>query len=818
MSPTYKFELQVATNSGTVARTANPIWPSGLAKEISRDSNEQFYRSTLSGKLTFIHGDYDFIMSETIDTRFELLIYISYDNGINYQEYWHGKFFLTDCEIDVDSKTCIVAPSADDDYEYVLAGLDKEFNLLDLGPEVQSIKVDKRPLIQVYSPGESVVGCFLAGMWWEQECDPVSNITALRNTFHFYPSYSVRKILVSGSMSPQLPSMFTGAVPTGVRYTYINGPWQLWVFDDIIPGPTSPQQVIRVQIRNGRYDVMWEYIQYAGSLVYPVTLSPVAGSGASGNVTLNKLDDTQIFTRMVCDVSSVPGTPTYPIPGNDFVLDNRNYHYCIGYPLNGAIYIYSSLSDNPTKWGKAPNGKYYEQPGADTTVGPTFPIARAQWENYSIWFRYPEQDFIVESKCRKEFILKDAYPLASVIQVLLNEVAPDIHHEAKPEYSQFLYGETDIYHPDYRLFIAPKTNILVSDYDEPAQKAPITLKQIFDMLRSCFKCYWFIDTGENNIKRLRIEQIHYFNKGQSYSGAPEISLDLTKLTNLRNGKALSFATNKYSYNKPEMPERFEFKWADDCTELFEGYPIEVRSKYVELGNIEEINVAGFVSDIDYMLLAPDKFSEDGFALIAGALINDLAEDISITIDDTGYYRWDSVEQYAGQHISLTIRTGGGTAELTQISARRPAGEYIGAFGSSKTTFEFDVRADVIGLLIEAQPWTTVTISAVSLGEYKVPYLFYNANIYLQNGVLAFCELQRRYYIYDMPSNYVYINGEQISSFSVKRSKLQTINITTLEDPNVYALIKTGLGNGAIQKASINLSSRNAKITLEHNNE
>ena len=43
---------------------------------------------------------------------------------------------------------------------------------------------------------------------------------------------------------------------------------------------------------------------------------------------------------------------------------------------------------------------------------------------------------------------------------------------------------------------------------EPAQTAPITLKNVLNMLRDCFRCYWFIDDQN----RFRVEHIQFFRK------------------------------------------------------------------------------------------------------------------------------------------------------------------------------------------------------------------------------------------------------------------------------------------------------------------
>lgn len=66
----------------------------------------------------------------------------------------------TDCEWNDDDKKCTVQPDALDEYNDVLAGLDKEYNLIPLAPAITRMTLQKRPLIQVYLPGDSVVSCF----------------------------------------------------------------------------------------------------------------------------------------------------------------------------------------------------------------------------------------------------------------------------------------------------------------------------------------------------------------------------------------------------------------------------------------------------------------------------------------------------------------------------------------------------------------------------------------------------------------------------------------------------------------------------------
>ena len=85
--------------------------------------------------------------------------------------------------------------------------------------------------------------------------------------------------------------------------------------------------------------------------------------------------------------------------------------------------------------------------------------------------------------------------------------------------------------------------------------------------------------------------------------------------NTRNGKMLSFGTNEYRFDKTEMPERYQYGWMDDTTDVFKGEPIDIVSKFVQAGDVEEVSVSGFNADVDYMMLNPSNVSQDGFALL-----------------------------------------------------------------------------------------------------------------------------------------------------------------------------------------------------------
>ncbi len=715
-------------------QTVHPIYKDDLAKEYELETNQRFYRAKLSGKITFVRDDYDYINRQSFDNEFLYCIEKSDDGGRTWFQYFQGKFMKTDCTFTDYDKKVVVQPDAIDDYNDVLAGLEKEYNLITLAPTIQRITINKRPLIQIYVPGDSVVSCFWGGTNWEQDANATTDQNALVQTYHFALCNILKEIQITSNGSPAVISgLYTGRMATGASadvfegklYPELNVNYYIYISQQRINGGL-PFGIAVVEIRKQSDDtVMFRYQKVTQEPfdTLEFDLTAVEGSGATGTMHAD-MKSYNIYARYLCDVEKIDDLNTYPLPADDIVDNNRNYRRAIGYAIDVA-FISNNFSDTPTEWGLADNGKYFAPPYS--IFGQTFyPIARSTWRYASLWFGFYLMDWILEEKARKEYTLRDAFPVASCISVLLNQIAPGITHEATAEYSQFLYGGNNpISGLNFRLLVSQKTNIINGEYQQPAQKAPTTLQQFTNMLRDCFKCYWFIEDG-----KFKIEHIQYFRNGGSYSGGVVLSHDLTKELNLRNGKPWAFNTSEYSFDKVDLPERYQFKWMDDVTAAFEGLPIQVISKYVTPGKVEDVNVSNFTSDIDLMLLNPGNMSSDGFALFAA-------------VPPTSGSQW-------------------------------------------------------------ILPFTRQTVNGV---EY-----------FLQNGYLAFINLQSPYWLYDLPARRVSINGSEVYAYGIERKKKQTFSFPAIDDPNPMQLIKTYIGNGQVDKLSVNLCSRSIKTTLKYDTE
>lgn len=574
-------------------RYVNPLWPDSLAVVFTKESGEQFFRRTLSGALTFVANDYDYITSKAFDTKFSLTIEKSDDNGNTWADYWSGKFYKTDCRFDADAKTVQVTPAPEDTYGAVLDGLDKEYNLIELAPEIAKLNYYKRPLIQVYLPGESVISCFISGMWWEQDCTPEFDTTKLVNDYHFGLFRTESLYQLTGEVDLYLQDI-DGTEGYRFEQYQVSDPFgDYWV-----------SELIETNSLRRWYK---EEVPLNPRPTFPIELQPDTHTGATSLVTISN-EPLKFYGRMLLDVEKYFGNDTFALSSDDIVPNNRNYSRVYQY-TNSSSFVLSKLTSNtPTQWGLYENGKYYQRPEANI-----YPILRTLWKNYTFWYKYTQTDADREPSLRKQMVLKDAYPLYSVISVLLGKIAPGFTHGDGVSYSAFLYGsmlDVTFKATNFKPFISPKSNVLNSNYDMPAQKAPITLRAVLDMLQKCFRCYWWIEDN-----KLRIEHIEYFRNGGSYSGSPTVGIDLTAMETTRNGKSWAFCSSQYSYDKAEMPQRYEFSWMDDVSNIFEGYPIEMVSGFVDKSRVEKINVGQFTSDIDYMLANPQGCSQDGFALI-----------------------------------------------------------------------------------------------------------------------------------------------------------------------------------------------------------
>ena len=646
----------------------NPHY-SKLESKYKKETGQVFFRNSLEGAIKIFGTDFDFINSQSLETKYVLIV-----TNADGKVLALNSFAKTDCKLDTTRHSIELKLSSIDRYSKLMNKYDNTYDLIKLSPAITPLTLTKRLLYQFYIQGANSVSCYANGTYWEQDVnEAIDDANALRNKYYFAENFTKQEIVIEKEQS----EYFAG---TYIRDESYNGyKWvhttesnlvfwldplsdsekanyntAAWPYGSILNAATGSHPTNTTgESRNSLYWIKFNDTKTFGSLNTPNLKSKsvyctsyadkkfdgVFNSGSGADYKLNKvLDNTYAFNlrdclidytiwgRILADVDTAIEQSTgqtktlYDLPKDDFVSERVNYRKCIGV-IGLQVKQTGYTVAHPTKYGRNDYGKYFTNNFVNAftkTEHMPVPISRSSWANTSLWAIIPDTWSIFENQFRSEYILKDAFSLADVIKALLHKIDPLVKFEATSEYSQFLYGgdtSTPIIPFDgsrvgYVPFIAPKSNVLKGNYDQAAQKAEITFEQVMNMLRDCFRCYWYID----NNNHLRIEHISYFMKGLSYT-SPNIQLDLTKKYDKFNKKAILYAQEATSYNKDDLSSRYEFNWMDDSTDTFDDMELNVNSVYIQSDKTEEINSEVFSTDIDLMLYAPDKFSNDGFVLM-----------------------------------------------------------------------------------------------------------------------------------------------------------------------------------------------------------
>lgn len=773
-----------------------------FSKEYEMEDQQQFFRQKLSGTMKLLGGDFDWLNSQPYDTNFAFLLKL---NGV---DFYTGYFAKSDCKWDADNKIVDLEINPDDAYERVLAALDKEVDIIELAPDTEEVTVVKRPLIQLYVPGEEILSCFVGGTYWEQSCQAISDTNALQQTYYFALASMVGEINVTGDGTSAVNGTYAGEVTidgtsgSGTFYND-NGLYKIKFYWGVGVYEGFPIPAIQ-------YDI----VEYQGEAVVYSTGAKAgtwdSATTAAGTKTLD-IRRIDVWMRYLLDVDSIKGLNTYNIPTDDITDNNRNYRKCIGYAID-TVTAYARYSNDSTKYGKNDYGTYFVEPYS--IYGQKFfPVSRHSWGNASLWFSFHLMDEYMEKEGRGSYILKDAWEVHSIINCMLNKFATGVTFENTPDYSEFLFSDRNpLTYTQFSLLVTQKSNLLVGDYDQPAQQAPGTLGDFLDMLKNTLKCYWFIEDN-----KLRIEHISWFMNGGTYTGQI-LGLDTTTLIDQFNKKPYSYGSNKFEYETVDLPEYIQFDWMDDVTPSFEGYPIEVESVFVNEGNVETVSVSKFTTDIDFILMNPAAISQEGFALFACSGNRNILDQSEATtskdLDDSGNEIDSSttdLSEYLGIQQTQVEVSGVTKVALYDVTY---TSMFLRFLTITDNKVEIPPGGYAIRMVVNKSAWG----DAKAVPRYYMPLLqrnFDGADLSFQNGYLSWVYLHPNFYSHDLPTRVVTLNDETFYASGVVKSKKQTIEVPMSLEVEEKKLVKTSLGVGQIEKIVLNLHSRTGTIDLKY---
>ena len=746
-----------------------PIVDDSTAIDFSQESNEIFYRGKLNGSIAF-RFEFDDILSKgyTYEHRVVLQWYDA-DNDL-WKEVWKGRFALTDCEIDYDTNTITVQPSTIDRYTKILDNLDKDYNIVKLAPAMQPVNILIRPCLQVYLFGASKIYNHIGGNSWDSSCDAVLSTDDLAT----YKFEELRDCL-----------WFTGTYKSGVyagKKAIFYGRFLFLGSDVTFPMDgrvynadgtyTEEEGAFTVYITHDTGHNWLFSILDSGNLNLAIACMYDDRSGIDNSESYtegNIFEDTylqwdRIFGRTICNTDlndvTISGTTysLYPIAANDMAGANLNYNKIMQKAF-ATIYPSIDTSLDTTSWPQDTFDRYFVKP-QNTPTRIYFAVSPDEWMDVAYWWYVGAQESEVEEKLTTARTIRDAYDYRQTIFRLLGKA------DVNPPLiiSGCLGGSNDYVGARTNLIITPRSNVITSYYDTPAQNAPISLAKIFSMLKQAYKVYWHVDSNGN----LHIEHISYYDNGLNYTDSPQLLVDLeSKMhTNTKNNKV--FGQNKVKFDKQDMPEQYTFGWADVVTRPFIGYPINCLDAYVQKGMKDERVIGDFDSDVDFVLSSPNDVSKEGFFLFALPAIEGGGYSTTLKIDKV------TITDEIGDTYDVTIQNGDAAfvkihetwwryslpCENVNINNEDTTAKTIGRFKLQNVEFADVVMADILKDIDNCNK-----VIRTQQGNGHIKTLSINLNSLVAKGDLLFDFIGRWFYLKGLAlgnSIVVNINGESIT--------------------------------------------------------
>lgn len=624
-------EVRITLAVGGLVRSTNPIFGDDVKMKYTREEGQAFLRTKLDGSVKFSREDFDFIESCSHGTTFTLSVYLGSSL------FGSCTFLKSDCTFNYDDRFCTVKIQTTDRYEKFLANYDNKYNLPQLAPATQSLTLNKRPVLQFYFLHDKKITNCYGNMSFEvdarsgaedfnyaqvQNCGfqeigffiamDIPNLTGLSSVYGMYWVNNGGTAGVGMKVWRKDNAYYLEYKYDSVHLAYY---WQLYYANG------TAYTVNGYYVYVSGHELSYPYHEYGNSVKRG---SSYTDSTNLGNGTTYTRD---VYARILSDYDGTISGETkkdLSTVTEDVAETNYNYKYAWSantFGIASHLLLDDTVQTNPTEWGKDGNGKYFVKPSPSAPTNAIYPIGWSMWIPFSFWFESSTTlDDNLRSAFNTTYELPDAYPLHSAIQKLLAQVDSNISFSMAASYSHFLYDISEGLHkaidsPIFRnglLYITPITNVKKTRYEQAAQRGDITLKQVLDMLKSVYQCYWFIDDSN----RLRIEHIVYFKNNRSYAiGNPTVDEDVTAMKDMPNGKMWTFGTNEIEFERKECPSRYEFAWGGDCTEQFNGYAIDVLDKFADAKTKEKISVTNFTADIDYTVINPGGVSDDIYVLI-----------------------------------------------------------------------------------------------------------------------------------------------------------------------------------------------------------
>lgn len=856
----YRFILTYTPTDGGIVpirntRTCFPLHNNELAINIERASDEWYYTRNLDGNLVFTRDDYDWIMAREFDGTFTLNIKESHDNGSTFYDYFTGTFSRASMEIDEDNRTATLNGLKEGVENLINNGKNEDYDLMKLIPDSESKEVHGLVLpalamvdyrAEYINQSDMYCNAPFVGSGYKGSSGWNGNMVTSTPWWNFLNIFAEAKLEMD-EQHTEYNGTYIGSMHYGPSPNF-------YLIGDLL---CDNGCYIRIKQNDGTlnyrdivlYDandniITTVYNQFLGNI------SPIAFTldlSTFPQFPINKLNIVFHYIKATL------------LTAQNYVgensLDTGDYYKGMEAFNNsdGGLVI-----EITTRTDEQPNG-HRMVPGSDDfdsipqyfappdESGVWIPLAEDNWNYASMWYHVTPSvtNGLADPDKVGSFAWTRCWTIGTCIKYLLKKITSEkVIFDESTNYSQFLYNTVNPVEEgeQFSWLVTQKSNVMHPSKSESAARCIVRLDWFLELLRNAFNCYYWFEKRNDGKYDFKIEHVEYFRRGGEYSGDLTDQLDLTRLKPyrnfLRNGqtaKRYADQTNKYSFDLDGMAEKYTFSWqGDGGSDEFKGFPMFFKAGWIEKGKSEDHQVDNIFADLGWLMLnaGTDTASSknyDGLFLFSGYLKS----------NTTG---WNENSAPATQ--TLTLITAGIAPRLVAatIWLTAPSGQQIVVHNGA---LEYTYTGTGEMMLIEINTWVAplgsltmdfgANYSAVTIyrvhGTAGNVYLIPNTEsklhpgVYLQNGPLSWPWLQNEYLHYDIPAAKWSFNSDDIeeadflSNGTIKMVKKQTIAVVPVPDASTEDAIvdimgvKTGLGTGIIDSAKINLSSRNAEMTI-----
>lgn len=860
----YRFILVYkSTDSDTVeSRVVYPIYGDDPNVSIDRENGEWYYTRKLNGKFTFERGDYSWIMSQAFDGTYTMRVTCSTD-GTNWLEYFVGNFSQANLEVDLDNQKVTLDGLTEGTYKVIENARRDKYDLRKIIPDTEAKEVQGQihpalalvdyrseniSISDVFCNGASTMGGYKSDKNdWTNRKDVRSN-----DSWNFEGVYADAKVKMIDPTS-EVNGLYAGVL--NYRRIVYSG-HSLTSVEGCLTNENDCKIHVVSSVSSANYISIFVYLfDENGSSVTGVEYQ-VPGTNNTGyyNPTslafdtfgtdpVSKIDIFFHYIRATLLTMSADGVEDNVLATGPYYKGMRAFE---GSGLE--VTITTNTSDQPNGHRMVSGTDvYFAPPQGDGW----HPLAEDNWNYASMWYRITPsvQNGLLDPSLVGEVRWTRCWTIGTCLKYLLDKISTHkVLFDENDFYSRFLSpsdGKNPVEGGEPFTWLVCQKSDVMNYGGVGATRCPVTLEWFLELLRNAFNCYWWLEKRNDGKYDFKVEHVEYFRKGHSYVDDPTRDLiDITKIKTRRNflfnnepAKRLSDQTNRYTFDLEEMVEKYTYAWqGEGGSDEFKGHPMFFKAGWIEAGSSDNREVDNIFADLAWLTLNAGTDTEssknyDGLFIFAGyqrILESEFGEnaaptsrniDIPIPFRDMHYNMWLTVPE--GQEVTLkavlagdvvTIATYTGTGERMMIAI---TGNTI-VPGATMLRLDFGVN------------YGNVMVHRVHGDEgnvYQVPNTEsrLTEGLYIQNGPLAWPSLQCAYLHYDVPAAKWAYDSDDIEEATfveggtVKLIKKQDVGVLPVPmvayEQRLVDGIRTGLGTGVLDSATVNLGSRNAVLTL-----